>query len=104
MISEWKTTLSREAKKQYKKLAHSGQKKPSILDAIDALVLDLKKHGPVLIGWPAYGIIEESKTKHYYHCHLKNGRPTYVACWRVTSMEKKEIEVFYVGTHENAPY
>ena len=47
MSYQWKTTLSREAKKRYKKLALNGQKKPSILDVIDALVLDLKMHGPV---------------------------------------------------------
>ena len=104
MASQWKIALSRDAKKQYKKLAHCGHKKPSLLDVIDAFVLDLRQQGPILVGWPHYGVIHESKTELYYHCHLKRGHPTYVACWRVTNVEENKIEVFYVGTHEGAPY
>lgn len=104
MTAKWHVDLSRDAKKQYIKLKRSGQKKPSILDVIDTLVIDLVMNGPTLISWPNYGIITESKTKSYYHCHLKKGNPTYVACWRVTDEKEKKIEVFYVGTHEGAPY
>ncbi len=39
-----------------------------------------------------------------HHCHLKKGHPTYVVCWRVTSKQLKTVEVYYVGTHEKAPY
>lgn len=39
-----------------------------------------------------------------YHCHLKKGKPTYVACWRIVSKKEKIIEVYYVGTHQNTPY
>jgi hypothetical protein len=102
MTSPWQVSLSREGKKQYKKLARSGQKKPSILDAIDALVIDLEKNGPILKDWPNFGSISKNK-EFFYHCHLRKGRPTYVACWEIIKNEKK-IEVFYVGTHENAPY
>lgn len=104
MTVQWHATLSRDAKKQYRKLKHSGQKKPSILDVIDALVNDLVLHGPALIEWPNYGLITESKKNFFYHCHLKKGNPTYVACWKVTDEKGKQIEVFYVGTHEGAPY
>jgi hypothetical protein len=103
MIADWEVELSREAKKQYKKLAASGLKKPSIIDVIDALVLDLEIRGPVLNDWPHYGIIQKNKREFYYHCHLRQGRPTYVACWKANTMAKK-IEVFYVGSHEDAPY
>lgn len=103
MTSDWQVDLSRDAKKQYKKLAASGLKKPSILDVIDALVLDLESKGPNLSDWPHYGIIHKSKKESYYHCHLRQGRPTYVACWEADEQAKK-IEVFYVGSHEDAPY
>ena len=38
------------------------------------------------------------------HCHLQKGRPTYVCCWEVINKKRKIIEVYYVGTHEKAPY
>jgi hypothetical protein len=38
------------------------------------------------------------------HCHLRKGRPTYVACWRIIDKKTKQIEVYYVGSHEGAPY
>jgi hypothetical protein len=38
------------------------------------------------------------------HCHLIKGRPTYVACWEVKDPKNKILEVYYVGTHEKAPY
>jgi hypothetical protein len=48
------------------------------------------------IGWQNFSKLGENQ----YHCHL-----TYhhVACWR---QEKKTIiiEVYYVGSRENAPY
>ena len=102
MTSKWKVDLSRQAKKQYKLLAYSGQKRPSIIDVVDALIIDLEKRGPQLIDWPHYGIIHKSK-RSYYHCHLRRGHPTYIACWEIDEVEKK-IEVFYVGSHEDAPY
>ncbi len=104
MTSTWRAYLSGEAKKQYNKLKHSGQKRPSIIDVIDALVIDLSLNGPFLRHWPNYGPIKEGRNKVFQHCHLKKGKPTYVACWRVTDEKEKKIEVFYVGTHENAPY
>jgi hypothetical protein len=39
-----------------------------------------------------------------YHCHIEKGRPTYVVCWRIADKNKKNIEVYYAGTHEKAPY
>ena len=103
MNSQWQVDLSREAKKQYKKLLISGLKRPSITDAIDALVLDLQYRGPILKEWPHYGIIQKNKKESCHHCHLRRGRPTFVACWEADEKTKK-IEVFYVGSHENAPY
>lgn len=41
--------------------------------------------------------------KNFFHCHLNNGKPTYVMIWIVESSERL-ITVTYVGTHEKAPY
>lgn len=43
MTGKWHIALSRIAKKQYVKLNHSGQKKPSILDVIETLMKKEKK-------------------------------------------------------------
>jgi len=98
----WNAYLSKDAKKQYIKLKRSGDhRKPSIIDLIDALVMDLMHHGPVMKDWPNYSAIDKGRNS-FHHCHLRKGKPTYVACWIATNENK--IEVFYVGTHERAPY
>jgi hypothetical protein len=67
------------------------------------LVADLEIRGPCPGDkWSNYSKIVGSKEKH--HCHLIKGRPTYVACWEVLDKKQRQIEVYYVGTHENAPY
>ncbi len=98
-MANWAVTFKLAAKKQYKKMERSGSK-PSVNDAIDALVLDMQKNGPNLPSWPNYGPLSKDE----YHCHLRKGKPTYVACWRIINKQAKEIEVYYVGTHEQAPY
>ena len=95
----WTVTFSRETGKQYDKLLRSGSR-PPINDAIDMLVLDLQKNGPQQPNWPHFGPLRAE----HYHCHLRRGRPTYVACWRMIDKQAKKIEVYYVGTHEGAPY
>lgn len=67
------------------------------------MIIELEMKGPVLSDWPNFGIIYKNKNERYYHCHLRKGRPTFVACW-IADEEKNKIEVFYVGSHENAPY
>jgi hypothetical protein len=96
----WKVRLSNTAQKQYEKLKKSGQKRPSITSLIDLLMLELSEEGPVRKNWPHYGKLSQN----VHHCHLKRGHPTYVACWITINEKEKQIEVFYVGTHENAPY
>jgi hypothetical protein len=56
--------------------------------------------------WPNFGPLYKQKgvPDNAYHCHLKQGRPTYVACWKIEDKKVKIVEVYYVGTHENAPY
>jgi hypothetical protein len=67
------------------------------------LLKDLELNGPA-IDWPNYGKLKnQGQGIDRRHCHLKKGRPTWVACWEVES-ENYIIEVYYVGTHEKAPY
>jgi hypothetical protein len=96
----WEVRFSRNASKLYERLKRSGQKKPSIIDVIDFLVIELQAKGPERVNWPNYSKLGGD----LYHCHLKKGRPTYIACWRVVNERFKQIEVYYVGTHEGAPY
>lgn len=100
MTTKWAVHFSTNAKKQYKKLKKSGSR-PLINDTIDFLVLDLKNNGPERVNWPNYSKLSKNT---YHHCHLKKGKPTYVACWVVLNEELKHIEIYYVGTHEGAPY
>lgn len=66
------------------------------------LVKDLQLNGPVTRTWPNFGKLQGQGD--CYHCHLKKGRPTYVAVWQVVAQDVKLIEVKYVGTHEGADY
>lgn len=95
----WTIRYSHKASSQYEKLKRSGTR-PSINDIINYLVIEMRKEGPYRVNWPNYKPLSESE----FHCHLKKGNPTYVACWKLIDKEKKIIEVYYVGTHENAPY
>ncbi|MDR1635770.1 MAG: hypothetical protein LBR93_00380 [Treponema sp.] len=61
----------------------------------DQLMQDLRDTGPVQTKWPNYSKLSE-KT---YHCHLNY---SYVACWYES--ETIEIEVYYAGSREGAPY
>ena len=67
--------------------------------ALGFLLMEIESMGPVRGNWKNYGKLG----KDTHHCHLKLGRPTYVACWRVNK-DIKLVEVYYVGTHEKAPY
>lgn len=62
----------------------------------DLLIMVLKHKGPILNNWSNFSKIGKNK----YHCHLKH---KWVACWKC---EKNSIiiEVYYVGSRENAPY
>ncbi len=99
MVENWSVRFSTKAGKEYKKLQKSGVR-PSVNDIIDLLVIELKSFGPERVDWPNYGKLSSSQ----YHCHLKKGKPTYVACWAVLDEKLKTIEIYYVGTHEGAPY
>jgi len=69
-----------------------------VRQALDFLINDIRLGGPVRGDWPNYSRLDGSR----HHCHLKKGRPTYVAVWRV--VDAGTVEIDYAGTHEKAPY
>jgi hypothetical protein len=71
-----------------------------VRDTFEFLVSSLADSGPVRPEWPHYGKIKGATGCH--HCHLRRGRPTYVAVWK--EGPEQTIEVRYVGTHEGADY
>ena len=60
------------------------------------LIADLQASGPIQKSWQNFSSLGEGR----YHCHLTY---RYVACW---TYRKREIviEVYYVGSREDAPY
>jgi hypothetical protein len=85
-------------------IKHEAGLNENILLALRFLLEDLAVNGPAVPGWPNYGKLHGIKNKDKHHCHLKKGKPTYVCCWEVVDKKRKIIEVYYVGTHEKAPY
>jgi hypothetical protein len=69
--------------------------------AMELLVAEIEQCGPVRGNWPNYSKLPHDR----HHCHIKKGKPTYVAVWEEIGKHKvKLVEVVYVGTHEKAPY
>jgi mRNA-degrading endonuclease RelE of RelBE toxin-antitoxin system len=92
---KWKVILSSKANKQLKKLPE----KVNLLAQL--LARDLGMFGTCPgKQWPNFSKLSNKR----YHCHLAKGKPTYVACWQLIDKLQRKIEVYYVGTHENAPY
>lgn len=94
----WKVTIHPKAQKQLLKLPE----KVKIITHL--LCADLEAKGPVPGRcWTNYSQLKIKKNIDKRHCHLIKGHPTYVACWEVLH-KHKQIEIYYVGTHEKAPY
>ena len=91
---KWTVEFTSKASKQRGRL-------PSKVRALlDLLSKQMELGGPIQKDWKNFSKL----AKDDYHCHLKKGKPTYVACWRVVNKKIQIIEVYYAGTHENAPY
>jgi mRNA-degrading endonuclease RelE of RelBE toxin-antitoxin system len=71
-----------------------------VLLQFSALIREIHFIGPVRGNWKNYSKLGQG----LHHCHLKTGRPTYVVCWEVIDKKCKIVEIYYVGTHEKAPY
>jgi mRNA-degrading endonuclease RelE of RelBE toxin-antitoxin system len=63
------------------------------------LVEDLRAIGPIQKGWKNFSPLNDKKIE--FHCHLDY---RWVACWRILSDERLELEVYYAGSREKAPY
>lgn len=92
----WDVKYTSKARKQAKGLPERVQ------EVLDLLVAEIEQSGPVRSNWTSYGKLGGKKDCH--HCHIKKGKPTYVAVWQVTDKKIKLVEVRYVGTHEGADY
>jgi mRNA-degrading endonuclease RelE of RelBE toxin-antitoxin system len=95
-MMSWDVSFTSRAEKQARNLP------PDVREILFALVLEITKLGPTRTFWPNYGNIKGKKD--CYHCHLKKGKPTYVAVWKIIDKKNKLVEVRYVGTHEKADY
>jgi len=90
----WEIWVSRKVNKAVNRLPGK------IVQRLKTLLEEIEKDGPVRGNWPNYSRLSNNR----HHCHLKKGRPTYIAVWEEKSGEIQLIEVIYVGTHEKAPY
>jgi mRNA-degrading endonuclease RelE of RelBE toxin-antitoxin system len=81
-----------------------GKRVRKLPENVQNLLITLKKemevNGPIRGNWPNFSSLADNR----YHCHLRKGRPTYVAVWEIVDKEIKLIEVIYAETHEKAPY
>ena len=84
-----------------RKGGEAGKKLPEQVRAILlVLIEEIKKEGPFRSTWKNFSKLSNNK----YHCHLKKGYSTYVECWEMVDKKINIVEVYYVGTHEKAPY
>lgn len=88
--TEYKVIIKKRLLRQVEKMPKFERKK------LDALVADLRASGPIRAEWMNYSKLSANE----YHCHLSYH---WVACWR-HEKETIEIEVYYAGSRENAPY
>lgn len=80
-----------------KRVAKQMERMPErIRKRLTALVEELQVDGSLQPAWPNYGKLGAN----LYHCHLSYD---WVACW-YHEKGTVEIEVYYVGSRENAPY
>ena len=92
----WQVSFSKKALKQLKRLPKN------VTDETQSLVSEIEMLGPMRYNWQNFGKLRGSTNQ--YHCHVKQGKPTYVVCWELKDKKVQIIEVYYVGTHESAPY
>lgn len=92
----WQVSFKKQVRKQLQLLPEH------ITKAAYVLAKEIENLGPLRHNWKNFGKLKG--TNNLYHCHIKSGNPTYVACWEVQNKQIKIVEVYYVGTHEKAPY
>jgi mRNA-degrading endonuclease RelE of RelBE toxin-antitoxin system len=98
-VPTWNVETTGKAVKQKEELPSD------IADTLLTLVKELQRLGPVRSNWPHYGKIKGlKKNVNIRHCHLNQGRPTYVAAWKLVDKKNKKMELIHVGTHEKTDY
>lgn len=98
LYMQWDVQFTRKATKQAQELDER------VLLALQVLIDNLKTIGPAPgKHWHNYSKLRGKRKEDKRHCHLIKGNPTYVCCWEVYK-DIRQIEVYYVGTHEKAPY
>jgi len=91
----WDVQVRKKAVKSFDQLPKG------VKNSFLTLLKDLVVSGPH-VNWPNFGKLRGQKN--IFHCHIKKGKPTYVAIWEVKDKKIKIMEVIYVGTHEKASY
>ncbi|TVR94354.1 MAG: hypothetical protein EA428_00450 [Spirochaetaceae bacterium] len=86
----WRVFFRRKVEKQVRTMPRREQIR------FANLVEDLVRKGPIRTEWRNFSRLSDRE----YHCHLSY---SWVACWRVEDGEM-EIEVYYAGSREKAPY
>ena len=100
LAQTWTVTFSTKAERAAERLK---KEKPKARERLLTLVREIESSGPIRKNWPSFKPLK-GEGEGVYHCHFRTGHPVYVACWRVLNKKSKEIEVYYVGSHEHAPY
>ena len=90
----WQVTVSGKVEKQIPRLPLN------VRQRLFALMAEIEQSGPVRGNWPNYSKLSPGR----HHCHVKKGKPCFVAVWEERYQAIKLVEVTYVGTHEKAPY
>ncbi len=87
----WQVNIHKQAIKRARKMPKREQQ------LFRALVKDLTVTGALQTSWPNYSKLGGRK----HHCHLSY---KWVACWEESEGELYLIDVYYVGSREDAPY
>lgn len=90
----WTVEFSKKAMKQADTLP------ARVRESLYQLARDIERSGPTRGDWPNYSKLSGDR----HHCHIKKGKPTYVAVWLEDKNKIHFVEVIYAGTHEKAPY
>ncbi len=94
IFMQWTVTISNKVSKELIKLPKPAYKQ------LFLLIKEIETSGPVRGNWINYSKLGANR----HHCHIKKGRPTYVAVWEEQNKKIKLVEVIYAGSHEKAPY
>ena len=87
---KYRVSIKKRVARRLEKLHRNVQK------LLFLLIEDLIADGPIQKSWNNFSPLGKDN----YHCHLTY---RYVACWTCQKGEI-EIEVYYVGSREKAPY